>query len=106
VVFSTKPWPCFLGQWRAEGKSYGSPNQLADDPKSASEPWISKHTGTWHPGEYFLIQDEKATTGANSLDTLSVMGVDPGTVDTSRTVSRTMASIVATTSRRTGESGH
>lgn len=69
----------FLGRWHAEGNSYGSPNQPADDPKSAAEPWISSHTGTWHTGEYFLIQDERATTGSSTLDTLSVMGVDATT---------------------------
>jgi hypothetical protein len=35
----------FLGQWRATGKSYGSPNQPQDDPKSAPQPWLSTHTG-------------------------------------------------------------
>jgi hypothetical protein len=69
----------FLGRWRAEGESYGSPNQPADDPKSAAEPWTSTHTGKWHTGEYFLIQDERAIIAANPFDTLSVMGVDAET---------------------------
>ncbi|MEP7002668.1 MAG: DUF1579 family protein [bacterium] len=69
----------FLGRWRAEGKSYGSPNQPADDPKSAAEQWTSTHTGHWHTGEYFLIQDERAMTGASPFDTLSVMGADTTT---------------------------
>ena len=69
----------FLGRWRAEGKSYGSPEQPVDNPKSAAEPWISTHTGTWHTGEFFLIQDERATTGGMPFDTLSVMGVDAKT---------------------------
>lgn len=69
----------FLGRWRAEGLSYGSPNQPVDNPKSAPEQWTSTHTGTWHTGEYFLIQDERAMTGDYPLDTLSVMGVDATT---------------------------
>jgi len=69
----------FLGRWRAEGKSYGSPSQPDDDPKSAAEPWLSTHTGTWHTGEFFLVQDERAIIGANPFDTLSVMGVDAKT---------------------------
>lgn len=69
----------FLGRWRAEGKSYGSPNQSADDPKSAAEQWTSTHTGKWHTGEYFLIQDERAMTATSPFDTLSVMGVDATT---------------------------
>ena len=66
----------FLGRWRAEGESYGSPQQPAEAPKSAAEPWISTHTGNWHTGEFFLIQDERAAIGGKPFDTLSVMGVD------------------------------
>ena len=69
----------FLGRWRAEGTSYGSPNQSDDDPKGAPEPWRSTCTGTWHSGEFFLIQDERVMIGANPFDTLSVMGVDATT---------------------------
>jgi hypothetical protein len=66
----------FLGRWRAEGKSYGGPNQPDDDPKSAPQPWVSTHTGRWHTGQFFLIQDERAVVGGQPLDTLSMMGVD------------------------------
>jgi hypothetical protein len=69
----------FLGRWRAEGKSYGSPKQPAADPKSQPEPWVSTHSARWHTGEFFLIQDERATTGKNPFDTLSIMGVDAAT---------------------------
>lgn len=67
----------FLGDWQAEGKSYGSPQQSDDDPARTAEPWISTHTARWHTGEFFLIQDERATTGGRPFDTLSVLGVDP-----------------------------
>jgi hypothetical protein len=66
----------FLGRWRAEGKSYGGPNQRPEDPKAAAEPWVSTHVGRWHTGEFFLIQDERAMTGPNPFDTISIMGVD------------------------------
>jgi hypothetical protein len=66
----------FLGRWRAEGTSYGSPQQSKDDPKRGGELWISTHTGTWHTGKFFLIQDERARVGGHPFDTLSVMGVD------------------------------
>lgn len=69
----------FLGQWRAEGQSFGSSNQRVEDPRSAAEPWISTHTGKWHTGEFFLIQDERAVIGGQPFDTLSVMGVDAKT---------------------------
>ena len=66
----------FLGRWRAEGTSYGSPEQSENDPKRAGEPWVSTHTGTWHTGKFFLIQDERAIVGGQPFDTLSVLGVD------------------------------
>lgn len=69
----------FLGRWRAEGKSYGGTKQSVDFPKRNAEPWISTHTGAWHTGAFFLIQDERAATGANPFDTLSLMGVDAKT---------------------------
>jgi hypothetical protein len=69
----------FLGRWRATGKSYNVPKQPEDDPKSAAEPWNSSHVGMWHTGEFFLIQDERASTESGPFDTLSIMGVDPKT---------------------------
>jgi hypothetical protein len=69
----------FLGRWRAEGQAYGSASQSADDPRGAPEPWVSTHTGKWHTGEFFLIQDERATVGGKPFDTLSVLGVDART---------------------------
>jgi hypothetical protein len=69
----------FLGRWRAEGESYGSPKQLVEAPKSVAEPWVSTHTGKWHTGEFFLIQDERAAIAGKPFDTLSVMGVDAKT---------------------------
>lgn len=69
----------FLGQWRAEGRSYGSPHQPADDPMSAAEPWASTHSAMWHTGEFFLVQDERAVIGGKTFDTLSVLGVDART---------------------------
>jgi len=66
----------FLGRWRAEGRSYGIPKQPDAEPKSAAVPWVSTHIGIWHTGEFFLIQDERATTGGTPFDTLSILGVD------------------------------
>lgn len=69
----------FLGTWRAEGKSYGSPKQPDDDPKSAAEPWVSTHTGRWHTGEFFVVQDERAMIAGKPFDTLSLIGMDGAT---------------------------
>ena len=74
----------FLGNWRAEGWSYGQPDEQAKDPKSVRDKWTSTHIGRWHTGEFFLIQDERAMSGPNGpvpFDTLSIMGVDPETDD-------------------------
>jgi hypothetical protein len=69
----------FLGKWRAEGTSYGSPDQDPRDPKGNGVPWTSTHEARWYTGDFFLIQDEKARPGGEVFDTLSVMGVDAKT---------------------------
>ena len=66
----------FLGEWRAEGRSYGATGQPKGAPCVKPMPWKSTHTGRWHSGEFFLIQDERAVTGTAPFDTLSIMGWD------------------------------
>lgn len=66
----------FLGEWEANGTSYGGTDQTGDDPKSNGVLWESTHTGRWHTGEFFLVQNEKACPGGEPFDTLSVMGFD------------------------------
>ncbi|MEP6919036.1 MAG: hypothetical protein ABJC89_25565 [Acidobacteriota bacterium] len=66
----------FLGDWKAEGTSYGGAEQQVDDPKANGVPWISTHRAYWHTGEFFMVQDEKARPGGTVFDTLSIMGVD------------------------------
>ena len=70
----------FLGDWEAAGTSYGGTEQPSRDPKVNGVSWTSLHTGRWHTGEFFLIQDERAKIdGTTVFDTLSVLGVDPET---------------------------
>lgn len=69
----------FLGEWQAQGISYGGTEQPSDDPKGNGVPWTSTHTGRWYTGEFFLVQDEQARPGGEVFDTLSVTGVDPQT---------------------------
>jgi hypothetical protein len=69
----------FLGKWRAEGTSYGSPDQDEREPKGNGVPWKSTLEGRWHTGDFFLVQDEKARPGGEVFDTLSIMGVDAQT---------------------------
>lgn len=68
----------FLGHWEARGTSYGDGQDDAD-PRANGVPWISTHTGHWHTGKFFLIQDERARPGGAVFDTLSIMGVDAET---------------------------
>ena len=68
----------FLGEWRAEGMSFGGTDQSGADPKANGVRWASTHTSRWHAGKFFLIQDERAEIGGATFDTLSVMGAEPG----------------------------
>ena len=66
----------FLGDWKAEGTSYGGTDQNGADPRANGVPWKSTHTGQWHTGEFFLIQDERALVAGAPFDTLFILGVD------------------------------
>ena len=70
--------PC-RGEWIATGTSFGKPRRLSDDPRSNSEPWNSTLTATWYSGQFFLIQDERATSRGAPFDTISILGVDART---------------------------
>ena len=66
---------CFLGEWKAEGQSFGGPEQDAKNPRANPTQWTSTHSARWHTGKFFLIQDERAQVNG-PFDTLSVMGWD------------------------------
>ena len=68
----------FLGDWRAEGMSFGGTDQSGADPKANGVPWVSTHTARWHTGDFFLVQDERAQIDGKPFDTLSVLGVEAG----------------------------
>jgi hypothetical protein len=63
----------FLGDWSAEGTSYGGDDQSPDNPHTGASPWRSIHTVRWHSGEFFVVVDERAN---GPFDTLAVMGWD------------------------------
>lgn len=65
----------FLGDWHAEGTSYGGEDQSPDNPHAGATPWSSIHSARWHSGDYFIVQDERAN---GPFDTLSLMGWDAG----------------------------
>ncbi len=70
----------FIGDWRADGTSFGGTDQ-SGDPRANGEPWLSTHTGKWHTGCFFLIQDEHAKIAGKPFDTISMIGVDPDSND-------------------------
>jgi hypothetical protein len=70
----------FIGEWRAEGMSFGGTDQSGADPKANGVPWVSTHSTRWHTGDFFLIQDEHARIDGKAFDTLSIMGVELGDI--------------------------
>ncbi len=63
----------FLGDWYAQGTSYGGADQSSGNPHGGATPWRSIHSARWHSGDFFVVQDEKAN---GPFDTLSLMGWD------------------------------
>ena len=63
----------FLGNWQADGTSYGGSDQTVDNPRGGATPWHSIHTARWYSGEFFVVQDERAN---GPFDTLSLLGWD------------------------------
>ncbi|MBC7763049.1 MAG: DUF1579 family protein [Candidatus Saccharibacteria bacterium] len=63
----------FLGDWHAQGTSYGGDDQSSDSPHAGATGWNSIHSARWHSGNYFVVQDERAN---GPFDTLSIMGWD------------------------------
>lgn len=74
----------FIGNWQAEGITYGGAGQSPDHPHGDPAPWRSIHTARWHTGNYFVIQDERAN---GPFDTLSILGWD---ADVERYFARTI----------------
>lgn len=63
----------FLGDWHAQGTSYGGADQSPDNPHAGASPWRSVHSARWHSGNFFVVQDERAN---GPFDTLSLLGWD------------------------------
>lgn len=57
----------FLGEWQAEGTSFGGTDQSGPDPRANGIPWASTHSTRWHAGKFFLIQDERAHIGGTAF---------------------------------------
>ena len=66
----------FVGKWHAEGLSYAS-GQDPRNPRASAVPWVSDELTEWHPGGFFVIQQEDAKTGSEPLITHVVIGYEP-----------------------------
>jgi Protein of unknown function (DUF1579) len=65
----------FVGKWHAEGKSYAA-GQTKQNPRGATEKWLSDETFKWLPGQFFLMQRWDAMTGANAFQGTAIISWD------------------------------
>ena len=65
----------FIGNWHAEGTSYGD-GQDATDPRASSVPWTSDESYEWLPGSFFVLHRWDAQLGKHEFKGDEVMGYD------------------------------
>jgi len=65
----------FVGNWHAEGDSYGD-HQSEDYPYASAVRWVSDESYEWMSGNYFLIHRWQASVGAQTFKGLEIMGYD------------------------------
>ena len=63
----------FIGDWHAEGTSYGN-GQDAADPRAAGVPWTSDESYEWLPGNFFVLHRWDALAG--EFKGAEIMGYD------------------------------
>lgn len=63
----------FLGEWHAEGTTYGGDEQSPDNPHAGATTWTSNVSARWYSGDFFVVQEERAN---GPFDTLCLMGWD------------------------------
>jgi hypothetical protein len=68
----------FIGKWHAEGVSYAT-GQTKQNPRGATEKWLSDETYEWLPGRFFVLQRWDATTGANPFQGTAIINFDGDT---------------------------
>ena len=65
----------FIGDWHAEGTSYGD-GQDAADPRAAGVPWTSDESYEWLPGNFFVLHRWDAQMGKHQFKGAEIMGYD------------------------------
>jgi Protein of unknown function (DUF1579) len=68
----------FIGTWHAEGESYAV-GQTKKNPRGSVEKWLSDETYAWLPGQFFVIQNWDAKTGANPFQGTAIIHHDADT---------------------------
>jgi hypothetical protein len=72
---SLKRLDVFIGNWHAEGTSYGD-GQDAADPRAAGVPWTSDESYEWLPGSFFVLHRWDAQMGKHEFKGAEIMGCD------------------------------
>ena len=65
----------FIGNWHAEGTSYGD-GQDAADPRAAGVTWTSDESYEWLPGSFFVLHRWDAQMGKHEFKGAEIMGYD------------------------------
>jgi hypothetical protein len=65
----------FIGDWHAEGTSYGDGQDPAD-PLAAGVPWRSEESYEWLPGSFFVLHRWDAKIGKHEFKGAEIMGYD------------------------------
>ena len=65
----------FIGDWHAEGTSFGE-GQDAADPRASGVPWTSDESYEWLPGNFFVLQRCDAMVGEHEFKGAEIIGYD------------------------------
>jgi hypothetical protein len=65
----------FIGDWHAEGTSYGD-GQDAADPRAAGVAWTSDESYEWLPGSFFVLHRWDAQMGKHEFKGAEIIGYD------------------------------
>jgi hypothetical protein len=65
----------FIGDWHAEGTSYGD-GQDAADPRASGAPWTSDERYEWLPGSFFVLHRWDAMAGKREFKGAEIIGYD------------------------------
>ena len=65
----------FIGNWHAEGTSYGDGQDVAHQ-RAAGAPWTSDESYEWLPGKFFILHRWDAMAGKHEFKGAEIIGYD------------------------------